>query len=289
MGIEFRIGKYEVVVDGKVVTRTTSKYYATQKHAELTAGHVAETERVNEYPINDRFNYCYELTKMVASKKMASAIITGEGGLGKTHTVLKALRDSGLTDITELDGIEPGTVIKNAYKVIKGYSTAKGLYINLFENKNNIVVFDDCDSVLKDPDAVNILKGPLDSYSKRVITWSSAIREDDIPRTFRFEGGVIFISNMTRDRIDQAIRSRSINVDLTMTTDQKLERMEVLVDEGEFLPEIESKYKRMAIDLINEVKDKAREINLRPLISVTKVLASRSPQANNMAKYMICN
>jgi hypothetical protein len=287
--IEFRNGKYEVIVNGKVVARTASKYYAKQKDAELSQGFVAESERMDEYPINDRFDYAYELTRLVASKKAPSAIITGEGGLGKTHTVLKALNDSGLTDITDLDGLADGTVVRNAFKVIKGYSTPKGLYINLFENKNNIVVFDDCDSVLKDPDAVNILKGALDSYSKRVITWSTAIRDDDIPRSFRFEGGVIFVSNMTRNRIDQAVRSRSINVDLSMTTDQKLDRMEVLIAEDEFLPEISTNYKQLALEIIREVKDKAREINLRTLISVTKVLHSDNPRAVDMAKYMICN
>ena len=75
--IEFRNGKYEVIVNGKVVARTASKYYAKQKDAELSQGFVAESERMDEYPINDRFDYAYELTRLVASKKAPSAIITG--------------------------------------------------------------------------------------------------------------------------------------------------------------------------------------------------------------------
>ena len=34
--------------------------------------------------------------------------------------------------------------------MVKGYSTAKGLYRTLFENNGMVIIFDDCDSILKD-------------------------------------------------------------------------------------------------------------------------------------------
>lgn len=241
-----------------------------------------------EFAINDRFEFTEQLVTMVATGQTASAIITGEGGLGKSYTVVKALKAAGLKDISDL---LPGTVVaqRTAFRVVKGFSTAKGLYRMLFENKNSVIVLDDCDSVLKDPDALNLLKGALDSYDKRIISWNTNVADDGLPRSFQFTGGVIFISNMSTDKISQAIRSRSMNVDLSMTTDQKLERMETIMYAPEFMPEVATSLKVDAFETIKEYKSIAKEISLRTLINVTKIRASGNRNWDALAKYMMCN
>ena len=170
--------------------------------------------------------------------------------------------------------------------MVKGYSTAKGLYRTLFENNNSIVVFDDCDAVLKDPIALNLLKGALDSYGKRIISWNADMRDDDLPRSFEFTGRVIFISNMDQDRIDQAIRSRSMMIDLSMTLDQKIERMKHIAASESFLPEYDLEIKADALDLITEIKDQCKEISLRTLIAVCKIRASNKDY-KDLATYML--
>jgi hypothetical protein len=175
---------------------------------------------------------------------------------------------------------------KKCFTQVKGYSTAKGLYRTLFENNNSIVVFDDCDAVLKDPVALNILKGALDSYGKRIISWNADMRDDDLPRSFEFKGRVIFISNLDQDKIDQAIRSRSMMIDLTMNVDQKLERMEFISKLEEFLPEYDAKVKTDALALIREIKNEVKEISLRTLIAVAKVRASNK-EWKDLATYML--
>jgi hypothetical protein len=241
-----------------------------------------------EFPINDRFDFTEQLVTMVATGQTASAIITGEGGLGKSYTVTKALKAAGLKDISDL---LPGTVVaqRTAFRVVKGFSTAKGLYRMLFENKNSVIVLDDCDSVLKDPDALNLLKGALDSYDKRIISWNTNVADDGLPRSFQFTGGVIFISNMSTDKISQAIRSRSMNVDLSMTTDQKLERMETIMTAPEFMEGVALSMKQDALATIKEYKEIAKEISLRTLINVTKIRASGNKNWSALAKYMLCN
>ena len=243
---------------------------------------------LSEFAINDRFDFTEQLVTMVASRQTASAIITGEGGLGKSYTVVKALKAAGLKDISDLP---PDTVVRpyTAFRVVKGFSTAKGLYRILFENKNSVIVLDDCDSVLKDADALNLLKGALDSYDKRIISWNTNITDDGLPRTFQFEGGVIFISNMSTDKISQAIRSRSMNVDLSMTIDQKLERMETIMAAPEFMEDISINMKKDALATINEYKHIAKEISLRTLINVTKIRASGNKNWAALSKYMLCN
>ena len=105
-----------------------------------------------------------DMVAMLASGAQASVVVTGPGGLGKSFTVTKALADCGMTDVSLLEDFAVGTVLKTAktFRVIKGYSTPKGLYRTLYENKDGVIVFDDCDSVLKDPVSLNLLKGALD-------------------------------------------------------------------------------------------------------------------------------
>lgn len=247
-----------------------------------------------KFNINERFGFVENLVEMIASGLTPSAVITGEGGLGKTYTVNKTLVASGLKDLSDAGALEIGSTInrQNTFTSVKGFSTAKGLYRTLYENKDSVIVFDDCDSILKDPVALNLLKSALDSYGKRIISWMAEAgfgREDDLPRSFEFKGRVIFISNLSQDKIDQAIRSRSMMVDLTMSEDQKIERMEVISASDEFLPEFSAEYKKDALELIRSLKNDAKEISLRTLISVTKIRASGNKNWKGMAQYILCN
>jgi hypothetical protein len=91
---------------------------------------------------------------------------------------------------------------------------------------------------------------------------------------------------MEQDRIDQAIRSRSMMIDLSMTKDQKIDRMEFIAKSPEFLPEYDATSKEDALALIREIKDECKEISLRTLISVTKVRASNK-EWKDLATYML--
>ena len=279
-------------LNGKIVVRSKYESAVKAKLAEMS-GTVAEAEQViaaknEKYGINERFAFVEKLVTMVATGVQPSAVITGEGGLGKTYTVTKTLEANGLKDISDLGEFQVGTVLnaRKCFVFVKGYSTAKGLYRTLFENQKGTIVFDDCDAVLKDTVALNLLKGALDSYGKRVISWNADMKDDDLPRSFNFEGRIIFISNMDQDKIDQAIRSRSMMIDLSMTLTQKIDRMEHIAMSDEFLPEYDKQCKMDALALIREVKDEAKEISLRTLITVTKVRASNKDW-KDLATYML--
>lgn len=283
--------RYEVFSNGKMVGRSPNKVYLEKKFAKL--GNVVDgikqaVEKIDEFGINKRFEFVKQMVDMVSSKTIASSIITGQGGLGKSHTVIKALKDKGYTDVTDLASFEAGTVIRSSksFRVIKGFSTAKGLYRTLFEGNNMTLVFDDCDSVLKDPVALNILKGALDSYSDRYISWNSDMKDDDLPRSFKFEGSIVFISNMELDRIDQAIRSRAMCVDLSMTQAQKIERMEVIAMDADFLPEYDAQTKKLAIGFVKDIQDKVANLSLRSLIATVKI-AANGGEWKDLAKYVL--
>lgn len=292
-------GKYSANIDGNSF-KTSKRDYIEFQFRKITGEKKSYDEIValqapkatDKFDINTRFSFVEKLVNMVASGVQASAVITGQGGLGKSYTVLKTLGDAGYRDMSELAGeFEVGEVVRRekVFVQVKGYSTAKGLYRTLFENNGGVIVFDDCDAVLKDPVALNLLKGALDSYGKRIISWNADMRDEDLPRSFNFTGKVIFISNMAQDSIDQAIRSRSMMIDLSMSEDQKIDRMEYIIAAPEFMEEFSMVEKMDALALIREMKDCAREISLRTLIQITKIRASAGDSWKQMAEYVLCH
>jgi len=286
--IKYVNGKYTATINGKTVKRSNLKHleYVLKKAGKQSVSEPTQSK----FTINQRFGFLSDMIVMLAKGDQPSVVVTGPGGLGKSHTVTTTLRKAGLKDMSILDDYEIGAQVpKNAFVVIKGYSTPKGLYRTLYENRNSIIVFDDCDSVLKDPVSLNILKGALDSYSKRIISWRADIKDEDLPTSFEFKGRVVFISNMSSSQLDQAIISRSMSVDVTMTAAQKVERMRFLVKEKDFMPDFDLVAKNDALNLIAKLADGVKELSLRTLIQVTKIRKS-NPNNNwkELAEYAIC-
>jgi hypothetical protein len=287
--IKFIAGKYVVTINGKKVSRTKKEHidYVVRKAQEHAVdGQVVESR----FTINERFGFLSDMVTMLAKGDQASVVVTGPGGLGKSHTISAALVKSGFKDLSTLDEYEVGAVVPpNSFRVVKGYSTPKGLYRTLYENRNSVVVFDDCDSVLKDPVSLNLLKAALDSYSRRIISWRADIKDEDLPTVFEFKGRVVFISNMSGTSLDQAIVSRSMAVDLTMTPEQKIERMKHLLKQPDFMPEYDLVCKNDAMALIGRLADKVKELSLRTLIQVTKIRKSNpNGKWSELAEYTIC-
>jgi len=226
-----------------------------------------------EFNINQRFEFLENLTNMVICEISPSLIVTGEGGIGKTYSITSTIGESFLEN--------------SQWVQFKGFSTARGLYNTLFDNNGKLIVFDDCDSVLEDKVAINILKSALDSYDKRTISWMSKMnKSDEYPNQFNFTGRIIFISNKSKESIDQAILSRSLTVDLSMTFSEKIERMSHILEN--ILPEMPMVIKREALEFLGELKDN-QNLTIRSLITVCKIRNTFSDTWKDMAKYMICS
>jgi Cdc6-like AAA superfamily ATPase len=244
----------------------------------------------SRFTINERFQFVGDMVKMLANNEQSSIIVTGPGGLGKTFNVLNALKQCNYSDLSALEDFQIGELIntKKSFVVIKGYSTPKGLYRTLYEYRKGVIVFDDCDSVLKDPVSLNLLKAALDSYDKRIISWRADMRDEDLPTSFEFKGRIIFISNMSSVQLDQAIITRSMVVDLTMTTEQKIERMKYILNQSDFMTEYSENIKKEAIELIQSIQNKVKELSLRTLIQVIKIRKGAGDNWKNLAEYTIC-
>jgi Cdc6-like AAA superfamily ATPase len=202
---------------------------------------------------------------MVGRGIQPSLVITGMAGVGKTHLVKETLKQMGLRESYE-------------FEHFKGKATAAGLFITLYQNSDKIVVLDDCDSVFKDDDAVNILKAALDSYDTRKISYISTKPLKDefgepIPAHFEFTGKIIFISNISQSKLDEAIRSRSFVADISMNTGQMFQRMEQLMASME--PRIPLAAKQQALEIMQSLDAQygGVDINLRSFIKAARICA----------------
>jgi len=249
----------------------------------------------NKYDVNLRFQFITNFVTMVADKSQPSVIIAGPGGLGKSVTVIKALKAAGLTDVSNTESFNAGERLPHKrFRAVKGHSTAKALYRTLYENKDSILLFDDCDSVLRDETASNLLKAVCDSCDERIVSWNAeSIFGDDLPRSFRFTGGIIFITNMDKRKLSQALRTRSIVIDVSMTTEEKMIRMTKIAYEQDFMPEADQNIKKLALDVLYKYKykDNVKDLSLRSLIQVVRIAQTyeKHPDFESMVDYVLTN
>ena len=245
-------------------------------------GPMVESDEQVMVRIGERFEILQQMTRAVISGDVRAMIVVGPPGVGKSYGVEFELEKSGLFD--KLSGR------KIKYEVVKGAMTPIGLYTTLYQHSdaNNVLVFDDCDSVFQDELALNILKAALDSGKKRRIHWnsdSSMLRREGVPDVFDFKGGCIFITNLKFENIQskkmkdhlEALQSRCHFLDLTLNTMRdKYLRIKQIFGQGQlfidydFTPEQGEEI----LEFMDENKNHLREMSLRmalKLADLTKV------------------
>lgn len=224
-----------------------------------------------ELSVSDRFEYLKELVGMVAKKIQPSMLLTGTSGVGKSWLVMQTLEQYGLKQNED-------------YFICKGHSSPLGLYQTLHDKRDSLILYDDCDSALRDDLCVNLLKAALDSYDKRIISWQSSRADSlDLERSFEFEGQVIFISNMQPQRIDEALKTRAFCYDLHLDPDEMHEYMK------ELLPNIMNKVpfeqRQEVLNYLHNFRNTWKNYNLRSLIQAIRIRAGVS--ANKDWKKMV--
>jgi hypothetical protein len=182
----------------------------------------SETEAMDR--IASRFAVLDEMSSACIAGNIRAMIVTGPAGIGKSHGVTMQMEKASMFD--KITGKRP------RFEIVKGAISGIGLFATLYKysDAKNVLVFDDCD-VWEDQDALNVLKGALDSGKTRRISWnkdSRLLRDEGVPNTFNFNGSIIFITNKTFDskkaskiqpHLD-ALQSRCHFLDLTVDSER---------------------------------------------------------------------
>lgn len=230
----------------------------------------------HKYDINTRFSFLEKMVDMVVAGPSISLVICGDGGIGKSYLVKQRL------DVA--DKIED-----EDYVIIKGKTTPKALYRCLYDNQDKIVIFDDCDSAFGNVDAVNILKAALeiDPTEPRKVSWlTEQVRDDDdLPNQFTFHGKVILISNMFLNQLPQTLLSRSLHVDVQMTSTEKIDRLRKI--SKHIKPQVEDAKKKEVLDFMASIREKIVDLNIRTFMKVVDIRVTVPEGWQDMAEYIL--
>jgi hypothetical protein len=252
-----------------------------------------ESEEQIENRIAERFNILEMLTDSCIAGDSRALIVSGPAGLGKSYTVEKKLEEW-----------DPSG---NNYAITKGYVRATGLVklLYAYREAGQVLVFDDADAIFFDDVSLNLLKAVCDTTERRIVSWLSEgklLDEDTgqlVPRSFVFEGTIIFISNYDFDAmIDkghklsphlQAMVSRAHYLDLAMKTRQDyLVRIRQVVAQG-LLSHLDIDEQVDVLTFIEAFADNLRELSLRMALKIASI---RKTNVNNnwerVAKITCC-
>lgn len=242
---------------------------------------VAETDEQAMERIATRFAVLDEMSKACIEGSIRGMIVTGPPGVGKSHGVTTQMEKATL--------FEQVAGKKLRYEIVKGTMSAIGLFALLYRysNRKNVLVFDDCD-IWEDQDAINILKGALDSGKTRRISYnkdSRLLRDEGVPNTFDFNGSIIFITNNNFDsrrasKIQphlEALQSRSHFLDLTIDTDRdKMLRIKQVHRDapGGLFNDYDFSHGEgeVILDFMLEHKSKLRELSLRMALKIADLV-----------------
>lgn len=232
-----------------------------------------ETDAEIDERLRDRFDILNILTQAALFGDARSVIISGPAGLGKSFSVDK-----------ELVAWDPEQI---NHTFVKGFVRPTGLYKMLYDHREpgKVLVFDDADAVFSDDISLNLLKGVCDTTNIRKVSWlaETKMETDDgerLPRSFTFEGTIIFITNLDfDDMIDrghrlaphmQALVSRSHYIDLTMKTKRDyLVRIRQVVADGMLLEQgLSSSEEAAVMAYIEEKQNSLRELSLRMAVKI---------------------
>jgi|ERR1019366_2546201 hypothetical protein len=250
--------------------------------------HVAETPVVIDLPessaetdaqIGARIKGRMQVIDLMATSciegNTIALIIGGPSGLGKTFEVRRAVEKK-----------DPG---KHNHVFHSGFSSATGVYKALYAGRNHgqLTIFDDMDTAFKDQKSINLFKGALDTTAKRSLSWLTETRMETeegelVPRTFEFEGSVIFITNfdldlaiaqkhpMTEQFNTLISRSHYINMGVTSKHDYIVRLRQVVYEEG--MLSKRGFNKAAQSEIMNYIEDNQktlRELTLRCVIKVS--------------------
>ena len=283
---EFKVGAKGgyVTVDGKAIAGFPDRnikiacdgahaYTAVDSSTKTTVREESDEETVER--LRERFNMLEDMTKATKKGDVRAMIVSGPPGVGKSHGVEKVLGKHDL--IATLGERAP------KYEVVKGAMSAIGLYCKLYKmaDKDNVIVFDDCDSIFSDELSLNILKAALDSKKNRRIHWNTdsfKLRNEGVPDSFEFKGSAIFITNIKFDNVKskkmrdhlEALESRCHYIDLAIDTDrEKLLRIKQITNDG-MLNEykLTEEVVQEIVDFCDINKKRLRELSLRTVLKV---------------------
>lgn len=251
-----------------------------------------ETDQQIEEKLEERFMITEIMARSAVDGDTRALIISGPPGLGKSYTVEQVLKE-----------YDPNAI---RHTIAKGYVKPTGLLRLLYKHREagQVIVFDDADTIFNDETSLNLLKTVCDTTETRMVSYlaeTNMVDEDSaekIPRSFEFDGTIIFITNLDFDAMMQrghklaphfaALISRSHYVDLAMKSERDyLVRIKQVVKQG-LLSGLTVDQKSDVLDFVDKNSHRMRELSLRMVLKIAAIRKMEMPAWESLAKITCC-
>jgi len=242
--------------------------------------------------LKERFQILSLLTQGAVHNNVRAVTVTGAPGVGKTYTVERILERAKQTM-----GIK--------YEIVRGTLSAVNLYKLGYQMRDpkSVIVLDDADSIFNDEDALNILKVLCDTSDVRKVSWmkeSQALKEDDVPTQYEFNGAMIFISNLNFQQfVDEgknkyaqhfgALMSRSLYLDLRLHDRNELGVwVEHVAENGKIFQRegLTADQGKEVLRFLRDYRNELRELSLRTLLKLSQLVKTHT-QWKSMARVLL--
>jgi hypothetical protein len=178
---------------------------------------VEEKEHLATY--NKRLRHIRDAVRGVVKQFHCGLFLSGEGGTGKSWTVLRQLKR-----------LQANFVLHNSRM------TGRGLVDTLNERPSDILVIEDAETLMDDPKAVSVLKSALWSQStrkppERIVTWKAYKTNIKVV----FTGAIIVISNRDLGESQpefRALKRRIAFLKLDVSNQELKAKMKMICQKG---------------------------------------------------------
>lgn len=248
-----------------------------------------ETEEQIIARIKERFDIFKYSVDGIASGDIRALIVAGAAGIGKTETVTQAFEHHHM-----MNGLEYEVVRGN---IVSSYQLYQLLFMN--SKEGDVLVLDDCDSILKDVNGLNILKAALESGDRpRIISYKSqSVQNLGLPTEFEYKGRMIFITNENFQKVIdkdnslvgkhmKAIIDRSLYLDLLLHNRREVYcRIKQMIQENNLLDrcEIDKSYYGKILLWIKDNMEAIRSLSLRTPIHISEMIRTNEDNWQRMA------
>jgi hypothetical protein len=237
-------------------------------------------------PTSDKYKQIFSFIDLIQKGTSKGLIIAGRAGVGKSSQIFTYLKNKGI-EYEYLSG--SSTTVKEIYKFLFAYRDSE------------FILFDDFDDIINNKKMMDMLKAALDvnQQKKNTVTMLDKAFLDPqvyvklsknkklnpfryVANSFNFRSKLIIITNLDLNKINSAVLSRCLAVDMNISEQEVYNSIVANIDQ--FPPfEVEKKYKLEALKLLEPYVKDITNLDFRDYTKMVAILSTGAPNAKAWA------
>lgn len=193
--------------------------------------------------------------KMFADKGIELLVLQGSAGIGKTEAIKE-----GIGDVKHL--------------MLSTHSTPLALHIACYEHRNECLILEDIDNLLKSPIAISELKQLTETRKVKTLSYHTTSHALSVPKSFKTSSNCLISCNkmQVRDKNMKALISRGLYITFKPSRQELLRKMEQILPLIDVV-DLDIEERRKVLSFIKKNEPYSTSLNLRHLVKGLQMLA----------------